>query len=71
MPGTGAREVTIGTTPFVILLALLVVILFVFPELALWLPSQMMPGRRSDRASRRVQMRGGARRSQVRRTPVR
>ena len=46
MPGTGAREVTIGTTPYVILMILLVVILFVFPELALWLPGQMMPGRR-------------------------
>jgi C4-dicarboxylate transporter DctM subunit len=46
MPGTGAREVTIGTTPYVILMILLVVILFVFPDLALWLPGQMMPGRR-------------------------
>jgi C4-dicarboxylate transporter DctM subunit len=46
MPGTGAREVTIGTTPYVILMILLVVILFVFPDLALWLPAQMMPGRR-------------------------
>jgi len=46
MPGTGAREVTIGTTPYVILMILLVVILFVFPDLALWLPAHMMPGRR-------------------------
>jgi C4-dicarboxylate transporter DctM subunit len=46
MPGTGAREVTIGTTPYVIMMILLVVILFVFPDLALWLPAQMMPGRR-------------------------
>ena len=46
MPGTGAREVTIGTTPYVILMILLVVVLFVFPDLALWLPAQMMPGRR-------------------------
>ncbi|HEV2055467.1 MAG TPA: TRAP transporter large permease [Methylomirabilota bacterium] len=46
MPGTGAREVTIGTTPYVIMMILLVVILFVFPDLALWLPGQMMPGRR-------------------------
>ena len=46
MPGTGAREVTIGTTPYVILMILLVVLLFVFPDLALWLPGQMMPGRR-------------------------
>ena len=46
MPGTGAREITIGTTPYVILMILLVVILFVFPDLALWLPAHMMPGRR-------------------------
>jgi C4-dicarboxylate transporter, DctM subunit len=46
MPGTGAREVTVGTTPYVVLMILLVIILFAFPDLALWLPSQMMPGRR-------------------------
>ena len=46
MPGAGAREVTIGTTPYVILMILLVITLFVFPDLALWLPGQMMPGRR-------------------------
>jgi tripartite ATP-independent transporter DctM subunit len=46
MPGTGAREVTIGTTPYVILMIMLVAVLFVFPDLALWLPAQMMPGRR-------------------------
>jgi tripartite ATP-independent transporter DctM subunit len=46
MPGAGAREVTIGTTPYVILMILLVAILFVFPDLALWLPAHMMPGRR-------------------------
>ena len=46
MPGTGAREVTVGTTPYVILMIMLVVILFVFPDLALWLPAHMMPGRR-------------------------
>ena len=46
MPGSGAREVTIGTTPYVILMILLVITLFVFPDLALWLPGQMMPGRR-------------------------
>jgi tripartite ATP-independent transporter DctM subunit len=45
MPGTGAREVTVGTTPYVIMMVLLVVMLFVFPELALWLPAQMMPAR--------------------------
>ncbi len=45
MPGTGAREVTVGTTPYVIMMVMLVVLLFVFPDLALWLPAQMMPGR--------------------------
>jgi C4-dicarboxylate transporter DctM subunit len=43
MPGTGAREVTVGTTPYVVLMIVLVAILFVFPDLALWLPAQMMP----------------------------
>ncbi len=46
MPGSTAWEVTVGTTPYVILMVLLVVVLFFFPELALWLPGQMMPGRR-------------------------
>jgi tripartite ATP-independent transporter DctM subunit len=46
MPGTGAREVTIGTTPYVVLMILLVILLFAFPDLALWLPAQMMPGKR-------------------------
>ena len=44
MPGAGAREVTVGTTPYVILMIVLVAILFFVPELALWLPAQMMPG---------------------------
>ncbi len=46
MPGAGAREVTVGTTPYVVLMIVLVAILFLFPDLALWLPGQMMPGRR-------------------------
>ena len=41
MPGTTARDVTFGTTPYVILMILLVVLLFVFPDLALWLPRHM------------------------------
>ncbi|HLF49563.1 MAG TPA: TRAP transporter large permease subunit [Methylomirabilota bacterium] len=49
MAGTGAREVTTGTTPFVVLMVLLVVILFVFPDLELWLPAHMMHGRGSGR----------------------
>ena len=43
MPGTSAREVTRGTTPYVLLMILMVALLFFFPELALWLPRQMMP----------------------------
>jgi C4-dicarboxylate transporter, DctM subunit len=46
MRGAGAREVTVGTTPYVVLMIVLVAILFLFPDLALWLPGQMMPGRR-------------------------
>jgi len=42
MPGASARDVTIGTTPFVLLMILMVAILFAFPELALWLPAQMI-----------------------------
>jgi TRAP-type C4-dicarboxylate transport system permease large subunit len=38
--------VTVGTTPYVILMIVLVAILFFVPELALWLPAHMMPGRR-------------------------
>ena len=45
MRGTTARDVTVGTTPYVILMVFLVVLLFVFPDLALWLPRQMAPGR--------------------------
>ena len=45
MRGTTAADVTRGTTPYVILMILLVVLLFVFPELALWLPRQMTPAR--------------------------
>jgi tripartite ATP-independent transporter DctM subunit len=45
LPGSSARDVTVGTTPYVILMILLVALLFVFPELALWLPRQMAPGR--------------------------
>jgi C4-dicarboxylate transporter DctM subunit len=45
MRGMTAREITLGTTPFVILMIWLVVLLFLFPELALWLPRQMTPAR--------------------------
>ena len=45
MRGVTASEVTRGTTPYVILMILLVVLLFLFPELALWLPRHMTPAR--------------------------
>jgi tripartite ATP-independent transporter DctM subunit len=45
IPGASARDVTVGTTPYVLLMILLVALLFVFPELALWLPRQMAFGR--------------------------
>ena len=45
MRGTTARDVTLGTTPYVVLMVLLVVLLFVFPDLALWLPRQMLAGK--------------------------
>jgi tripartite ATP-independent transporter DctM subunit len=41
MPGSSARDITRGTTPFVLLMVLLVVVLFFLPELALWLPRTM------------------------------
>jgi C4-dicarboxylate transporter, DctM subunit len=43
MPGTTAADVTRGTTPYVVLMIVLVVLLFVFPDLALWLPRHMTP----------------------------
>ncbi|HET7876310.1 MAG TPA: TRAP transporter large permease [Methylomirabilota bacterium] len=45
IPGARGRDITVGTTPYVILMILLVVVLFLVPELALWLPRQMAPGR--------------------------
>jgi len=44
--GSSMRDIAVGSTPFVVLMILLVVILFVYPDLALWLPRQMMPGSR-------------------------
>ena len=44
--GSSMRDIAVGSTPFVLLMILLVVILFLFPDLALWLPRQMMPGSR-------------------------
>ena len=45
MRGTTARDVTVGTTPYVLLMVGLVILLFLFPDLALWLPRQMVPSR--------------------------
>ncbi len=45
MRGTTAADVTRGTTPYVVLMVLLVVLLFLFPDLALWLPRHMTPAR--------------------------
>jgi tripartite ATP-independent transporter DctM subunit len=45
MRGTTARDVTLGTTPYVVLMIALVALLFLFPDLALWLPRHMTPGR--------------------------
>jgi tripartite ATP-independent transporter DctM subunit len=43
--GSRMRDIAVGSTPFVLLLVLLVVILFLIPDLALWLPRQMIPTR--------------------------
>ena len=45
MRGTTARDVTVGTTPYVVLMVVLVVLLFLVPDLALWLPRHMTPAR--------------------------
>jgi C4-dicarboxylate transporter, DctM subunit len=41
-PGATARDMMLGTTPYVILMIVLVALLFLVPELALWLPRHMM-----------------------------
>jgi tripartite ATP-independent transporter DctM subunit len=41
-PGATARDLLLGTTPYVLLMIVLVALLFAFPDLALWLPKQMM-----------------------------
>jgi tripartite ATP-independent transporter DctM subunit len=43
--GTTMLDITRGTTPFVLLMLLLVALLYFFPDLALWLPRQMIPAR--------------------------
>ena len=44
--GSSMRDIAVGATPFVLILILLVVVLFLVPDLALWLPRQMMAGPR-------------------------
>jgi tripartite ATP-independent transporter DctM subunit len=44
--GSTMRDIAVGATPFVLILILLVVILFLVPDLALWLPRQMIEGPR-------------------------
>jgi TRAP-type C4-dicarboxylate transport system permease large subunit len=43
MRGATAGDVTRGTTPYVALLIVLVALLFLVPDLALWLPRHMAP----------------------------
>ncbi len=43
--GGTMKEISWGATPYVVMMILLVGILFLFPDLALWLPKQMGPGR--------------------------
>jgi C4-dicarboxylate transporter DctM subunit len=43
--GSRMRDIAVGATPFVMLMALAEVMLFMFPELALWLPAHLAPRR--------------------------
>ena len=42
--GSSMRDIAVGSTPFVVIMILLVAILFLVPDLALWLPRHMMGG---------------------------
>jgi len=42
--GGTMAQIALGATPYVIMMILFVMILFLFPDLALWLPSKMTPG---------------------------
>ena len=62
--GSRMRDIAVGSTPFVVIMILLVVILFLVPDLALWLPRQMMgqrpaSGRRARLARGRAVVVGG------------
>jgi TRAP-type C4-dicarboxylate transport system permease large subunit len=39
--GATMRDITLGTRPYVALMVIAVVVLFLFPDLALWLPRQV------------------------------
>ena len=41
-PGATARDMMVGTTPYVLMMIVLVALLFLVPDLAIWLPRQMM-----------------------------
>ncbi len=43
--GGTMKEISWGATPYVVMMIIFVGILFLFPDLALWLPRQMTPGR--------------------------
>jgi tripartite ATP-independent transporter DctM subunit len=43
--GSSMKEVAWGATPYVFLMILFVIVLFIFPELTLWLPQRMTPAR--------------------------
>ncbi len=42
VPGTSARDIVAGTTPYVVLMVLLVAALYLAPDLALWLPGRAL-----------------------------
>jgi C4-dicarboxylate transporter, DctM subunit len=43
--GGTMRDIALGATPYVVMMILFVGVLFLFPDLALWLPRQMTPAR--------------------------
>jgi C4-dicarboxylate transporter, DctM subunit len=43
--GSTMKEIAVGATPFVVMIVVVVCLLFLFPELVLWLPGQMISAR--------------------------
>jgi tripartite ATP-independent transporter DctM subunit len=43
--GGSMKDIAMGATPYVIIMICFVLILFIFPDLAMWLPRQMAPAR--------------------------